>query len=123
MKKIERKICVMRGLKFTDARKRPHIHVLKTLQPYYDDVESEKKPFEVRFDDRDFRERDILVLMEYNIESGFTGRYICRRVTYLLCGNQFGISGGFVVMGMCKLHRGSARITSAIIKQLRGLPV
>ena len=41
------------------------IHELKTLSTYFQAIKNGSKPFEVRKNDRDFREDDILFLKEY----------------------------------------------------------
>lgn len=43
------------------------IHKLKTLNPYFHDVKSKIKTFELRKNDRDFQVGHILLLMEWNI--------------------------------------------------------
>ncbi|MDF2611454.1 MAG: hypothetical protein K0R92_2928 [Lachnospiraceae bacterium] len=45
-------------------------HNLKTLQPYFDDVKSGKKKFELRRNDRDYQVGDKLNLFEYDIDKG-----------------------------------------------------
>lgn len=68
-----------------------NIHQLKIVQPYFDDVVSGKKTFEVRKNDRGFKLNDVLMLLEYdpskadNSKSkGLTGQYITARITYIL---------------------------------------
>ncbi|HES2369692.1 DUF3850 domain-containing protein [Streptococcus canis] len=73
-------------------------HYLKLHPKYFDDVKSEKKNFEVRFNDRDFKVGDILNLNEY-YNGYYTGRFVERRVTYVL--NDFiGLTTGFVALGL-----------------------
>ena len=43
-------------------------HCLKTIQPYFADVENGTKTFEVRKNDRNFKIGDILFLQEYDEE-------------------------------------------------------
>jgi hypothetical protein len=57
-------------------------HNLKTIQPYFDQVESGEKTFELRMDDRDFQVGDTLTLLEYN--GSFTGRKCERTITHVL---------------------------------------
>ena len=73
-------------------------HYLKTMPQFFDDVRSEKKTFEVRFNDRDFHEGDILHLQEYN-GTELTGWEIRANVTYVLDDPRF-CKEGFVVMGI-----------------------
>ena len=82
------------------------IHELKTWPKYYKEVINGNKNFEVRKDDRNFKEGDILKLQEYrthgygDIPSGYTGRSTSRKVTYILQGGAFGVEKGFVVLGL-----------------------
>lgn len=76
-------------------------HELKCVQPYFGAIENGSKPFEARKDDRGFAVGDTLWLREYDPKKrSFTGRFLHRRVTYLLAGGQFGVQVGYVVMGL-----------------------
>lgn len=77
----------------------PKVHRLKTHAPYFTDVVTERKNFEVRKNDRDFEVGDILVLEEW-FPCFYTGSFAVRRVTYILPGGAFGIEEGTVVMGI-----------------------
>lgn len=78
-------------------------HLLKTIDPYYEDVELGRKPFELRVDDRIYRLGDVLVLARWR-DGRFTGERIYRVVTYLLQGGAFGLEPGHVVMALKKLR-------------------
>jgi hypothetical protein len=79
----------------------PATHDLKTWPEYFAAAESGEKPFEVRLADRDFVVGDVLCLLEWDPRAErYTGGMIHRRVTYILRGPAFGISDGFVVMGL-----------------------
>lgn len=80
------------------------IHELKTLTPYFDDVASGVKTFEVRRADRPFRVGDFLALNEVaEIENPegtpltYTGRCLLLRITYLLDNDEY-VKPGFVIM-------------------------
>lgn len=75
------------------------VHELKTLPCYYADVESRVKPFEVRFNDRDYRVGDILRLLEWSEADGFTGCFCTREVTYILDDPRY-VKEGFIIMGL-----------------------
>lgn len=107
-------------------------HKLKCLPCYYAEVESEAKPFEIRWNDRDYQVGDILELHEYDHEkplmtdpmcpvhsvhsliyrgkcscndsSRYTGRSLERRVTCLCTYNQ---RHNVVVMGLARLQAAS----------------
>lgn len=57
-------------------------HELKTIQPFYDDIASGHKTFELRRDDRDFQVGDLLWLREW---SGVRfKRSMHRRIIYIM---------------------------------------
>lgn len=77
------------------------IHYLKTWSEYFDAVALGNKTFEVRQNDRDFKEGDILTLQRYCPEKKeYTGEEVSVRITYILQGGSFGVKRGFVVMGI-----------------------
>lgn len=95
------------------------VHDLKTHPRYWQHVAAGLKRFEVRKDDRGFREGDVLVLHEWPeaprrdqpcmCKSGGCHRptrRIRRRVTYVLPGGQYGIEAGYVVLGLERLTDG-----------------
>jgi len=84
------------------ARERvePVTHVLKTWPAFFAPLASGRKTFEVRKNDRDFRERDRLVLREWDEARGFTGAQVEATISYVLVGGQFGIGADFVVLGL-----------------------
>lgn len=75
-------------------------HELKILPKWYEDVESSKKNFEIRRNDRDFKVGDTLVLQEYK-EGSYTGRQITRKIQYIYQGNgDYGLSEGYCILGL-----------------------
>lgn len=58
-------------------------HLLKTVNPYFQDVYDGLKTFELRLNDRDFSEDDILILVEYE-DREFTNRFVVKRVGTLI---------------------------------------
>ena len=78
------------------------VHELKTWSEDYDAVESERKPFEIRFDDCEFRVGDVLCLRRFDPDLGvYTGEVCYRLVTYLLRDERF-VLKDYVVMGVSK---------------------
>lgn len=75
------------------------VHELKTLQPYFTEVASGNKTFEVRKNDRNFKVGDILKLMEFDQVEGLTGRAITAKVSYMLDDSKY-CKKGYVVLGM-----------------------
>lgn len=74
-------------------------HDLKTQPPYFEDVLTGQKTFEVRQDDRGFQTGDTLLLREWN--GAYTGRAVRVRVRYILseC-PAANLPDGVVVMGI-----------------------
>lgn len=85
------------------------IHILKTVSPYFEDVMSGAKGFELRRNDRNFQRGDLLMLCEFDRATGsLTGRIIEARVTYMLANDPTirGLTPGFVIMGISKIAWG-----------------
>ncbi len=85
-------------------------HKLKTIQPFFGDVKSGKKIFEIRLNDRNYQEGDTLLLMEWRntgnvLEDGFTGQVLRKTVTYVLkdC-PQFGLQEGYCILGIKDIY-------------------
>lgn len=91
-------------------------HKLKCWPKYFSAVEDERKPFELRKADRDFKVGDYLCLLEFDPDKdALTGRYLYRRVSYLLDASDAprGLVSGFVVLGL-------ETCDSSDIERLRG---
>jgi len=75
------------------------VHHLKTIEPYFSDIRSRKKTFEIRKNDRNFQLEDALILKEYDPETDtYSGKFEVRYVIYILEG--MGLSPGFVALGI-----------------------
>lgn len=76
------------------------IQQLKILPKYFTDVATGKKKFEIRYNDRNFKVGDTLILGEY--ENGkYTGRKLRRRVNYILYSNDtIGLEKGYCILGL-----------------------
>lgn len=80
-------------------------HTLKTWPEYYDAIVSGKKTFEARKNDRSFQVGDTLVLQEFYMSTGYTGRETSVEVTYMMTGaDGFGILGDYCVMSIRRLN-------------------
>lgn len=83
------------------------VHRLKIWPEYFQAVVSGKKTFEVRYNDRDFRINDTLILEEYEPHSNtFTGNTVKVRVSYILYGDDegpFGLASGYCIMGIYRI--------------------
>ena len=73
---------------------------LKLQNPFFEDVWSGLKDFEVRKNDRNFTVGDTLKLVEYGESKYYVPRFIYKKIKYILQGGQFGIESGYVVLGL-----------------------
>ncbi len=80
------------------------VHELKTWTEYFELVESGKKPFELRKNDRNFLPGHELLLREYDKKTEeYTGRTLKRRIIYVLKGvgsEYFGLKKGYCIMSL-----------------------
>lgn len=113
--------------------RRQKMHRLKTLTHYYDAVLAGFKTFEVRFNDRDFRVGDFLLLMEYHPDSDNYGREFFKQVTYVFTGGaqpstnraevENVVSDGWVVMGLGDVPRWKQQELYETIQAFNSFPV
>lgn len=75
------------------------IHKLKVYPKYYKDVISGAKTFEIRKNDRDFKVGDYMILNEYDVESGYTGKKAMFKITYVMTDTEY-VKEGFAVLGI-----------------------
>ena len=65
-------------------------HYLKTVQPYFSEVEKGTKTFEVRTNDRNFQVGDEVYLREYDLDTNsYSGKQVRATITYVL--NDFSL--------------------------------
>lgn len=78
---------------------RPHTktHVLKTVQPYFEDVAMGYKTFEIRKNDRDFQKGDFLLLIEWNQDKKIPGSFLTTKIKYI---TDYGQKDGYVILGI-----------------------
>lgn len=66
------------------------IHELKTVHPFFEEVASGAKTFEIRVNDRDFQAGDTLLLRQWDDETQqFGQKILVRTVTYILQDERF----------------------------------
>lgn len=76
------------------------MHELKTWPEYFDAINENRKTFEIRKADRDFKVGDVLMLQEYDPEKQrYTGQWLDVTITYVLEGGKFGIEEGYCALG------------------------
>lgn len=81
--------------------KTPVKHNLKIVHPFFKDIKEGRKNFEIRFDDRDYRLGDLLILQEHRyVERKLepTGETITSEIKYIL--RKFkGLQDGYLIIG------------------------
>jgi hypothetical protein len=76
-------------------------HELKCDPEPFQAVYLGSKTFEARVNDRGYQLGDTLHLREYDRATGaYTGRWVSRRVTYLLQGGTYGLPDDLCVMSL-----------------------
>lgn len=91
------------------------IHGLKCYKNYFEDITSGRKSFEVRKNDRDYREGDYLALNEVDANGIHTGRSCMIYVEYILSDEDF-CKEGYVIMAIvpCAVHINKEEIDRCI---------
>ena len=76
-------------------------HELKILPMYFKAVALGDKKFEIRRNDRDFRQHDVLYLKEWNPETeNYTGSMCTKYVRYIMYGGGFGLDKDYCIMSL-----------------------
>lgn len=85
------------------------IHELKTWKEFFWNIETGKKNFEVRKNDRDFHNGDVLHLKEIDKHTKeYTGKSCLREITYILdAQGEFGIEKGVVILSLKEIGKGN----------------
>ena len=74
------------------------VHELKIGSEFFEAVKDGRKKFEIRKNDRNYQEGDILILREYDpITQLFSGEIIKVEVTYM---TDYAQQDGYVVLGI-----------------------
>ena len=85
------------------------IHKLKTIQPYFNDVQNGIKSFEIRKDDRNFQVGDRLDLFEGDeqvddIDKRVNKNHLHRFIVYKLDGGKYGLEEGYCILGISTIQ-------------------
>ena len=79
-------------------------HELKIEPKYFEAVKDGRKKFEIRKNDRNYQEGDILVLLEYDkYYEAFTGEKITVEISYM---TDYAQKDGYVVLGIEEIWEG-----------------
>lgn len=77
------------------------IHELKCWPPHFQDIIEGSKRFELRYDDRNFKEGDVLFLREYDPNNdSYTMRSFKVRVIHLTRDTSLGLQDRYVCMSI-----------------------
>lgn len=75
-------------------------HDIKILPKYFEDIISGRKKFEIRKNDRNYKEGDLFILREYEPGKGYTGRDFAQSIGYIMkdC-PEYGLMDGYIIFG------------------------
>lgn len=80
--------------------KKHKLHVLKCFSEYFQLIVEGKKNFEVRYNDRDYKDGDFLMLYETEEDTkNLTRKFTYVKITYILVGFE-GLKEGWVCMSI-----------------------
>lgn len=83
------------------------VHCLKTWPEFYWEVIAGNKTFEIRKDDRDFKEGDMLILQEFDPEEQkYTGEMKSFLVSHLMRNGKLFPAEGYVIMSIVPAGEG-----------------
>ncbi len=75
-----------------------NVHKLKEVEPFFSDVLSGKKQFELRPESGNFQVGDMLLICQF-VNNNFTGLDVQKTVTYILKDCE-GLQEGYVLLGL-----------------------
>lgn len=75
------------------------VHNIKTIQPFFNDVKSGVKRFELRLNDRNYKVGDIAKMEEWT-GTEYTGNIVIHEIKYVLkdC-PEYGLMPGYCIFG------------------------
>lgn len=81
------------------------VHELKCWTGFFEEMFNGRKNFDIRKDDRGYREGDVLrqrefIAPEEAARGTYTGRELRQRVTYIMRGPMLGLQAGWVIMSV-----------------------
>lgn len=80
------------------SQQKKKVHDVKLGTTFFDDVKTGRKTFELRKNDRGYKEGDTIVLHEYK-DGTMTGRTIAKKIVYML--EDFtGLEDGYCILGL-----------------------
>ena len=85
------------------------IHDIKCVQPYFEMLWDDKKPVEIRKNDRDYKPGDLLLQREYTtVIKSYAGRYVlCKVDSIMIPANRYeGLAKDHLMMGITVIDKG-----------------
>lgn len=92
------------------------VHQIKLGAEFFEDSVNNKKGFEIRKKDRDYRVGDILEMVEYK-NGATTGRTVIKQVTYIL-EDYTGLEDGYCIMSVAPVNENGEPLQYADIEQI-----
>ena len=81
------------------------IHILKTENPHFLDIYQGRKRFELRFNDRNFKIGDFLILREYSKHfGGYSSSWHAVKVIHMMEGPTLGLAEGWVILSIARIR-------------------
>lgn len=77
-------------------------HEIKCYPEYYQPIINGAKRFEIRYNDRDYKVNDYLLIKEQTL-TGYTGRYCLCRIVYILDSPMY-LQSGYVCLSIMLLN-------------------
>lgn len=78
-------------------------HRVKLSSEFYELERSGIKPFTIRFNDRNYKQGDILTSQEYS-NNNYTGKEFNALITYVFNDIKYGLQDGYVILGLKTLN-------------------
>lgn len=76
-------------------------HKVKILPEYFKLSKSNKKNWELRFNDRNYQAGDILVLQEWDSQKvAYTGKEITKQIVYVFTNTTLGLADGYCILSL-----------------------
>ena len=81
-------------------------HELKTWPLYFRAIEMGRKKFEIRYNDRDFKVDDVVILKEWDPETEtYTGAELTYRIGTMITEERWGLKPGYCVFSLCRKNK------------------
>lgn len=83
-----------------------NLHSLKILDNFYKDVDEEKKTFELRKDDRNYKVDDLINFIVIDKKGNQIKTDIVYQITYILRNvSEYGLSSDYCILGIRKIGK------------------